>query len=349
MALSDEKIPNSSSSPKKSNFLPAIIILLVLGLIGGYFFFLNSNPNLSISDSPELSEPSTLHSENSTTSPGDVTVPLSTKTPVYDLEKPPEAEPTISNQLPENKSKQEEPDTIVAPAPVSKLPEVEQKNLSGPLVEITVDNKSSLCEETAERINQFYQHLDRQQYMKSYQLTTPSKNHFTALIDKLLANPPQVTRETDDLYTILKNTAHFFRVSGKDNIVMLKGILDSERSKVETILADYYFLITSPDCGDTPYVLDINQDALYEYACFFLNTMGGRLYLFRRDSLSRMVVTYYAISLINQANERNNNRHGIDLKPVIDMLIAEMEGGGANLKKQEYYLDTLYILKEKYQ
>lgn len=130
---------------------------------------------------------------------------------------------------------------------------------------------------------------------------------------------------------------------------MLKGILDSERGLLEDILANYYFLISTSDCSDTPYVLNIDQDALYEYACFFLNTMGGRLYLFRRDSLSRMVVTYYAIAIINQANNQNNNRHGIDLKSSIDMLIAEMEAGGSTLKKQESYLDTLYTLKERYQ
>lgn len=207
----------------------------------------------------------------------------------------------------------------------------------------------SQCEKETTSIRQFYQHLDRQEYIKGYRLTSSSEDHFIALIHKLLDNPPQVTRETDDLYTILKNTAHFFRISGKDNILMLKGILNSERGRLEELLADYYFLVTSPDCTNTPYGKNIDQDSLYEYGCFFLNTMGGRLYLFRRDSRSRMVVTYYAILLINQANEQNNNRHGIDLKPAINMLIVEMEGGGSTLQGQESYLDMLYELKEQYQ
>ena len=77
--------------------------------------------------------------------------------------------------------------------------------------------------------------------------------------------------------------------------------------------------------------------------------MGGRLYLFRRDSLSRMVVTYYAILLVDRTNIQNNNRHGIALRPAVNMLISEMEAGGSSLKGSEIYLDKLYNLKEKYQ
>ncbi len=38
-----------------------------------------------------------------------------------------------------------------------------------------------------------------------------------------------------------------------------------------------------------------------------------------------MVVTYYAILIIDQANRQQNNRHGIALKSAVDMLISEME------------------------
>ncbi len=211
------------------------------------------------------------------------------------------------------------------------------------------DKKDSSCVQPTQQLDSFYRHLDKQPYMAGYGLTTSSRKHFTALVKKLLANPPQVARESDDLYTILKNTAHFFRISGKNNIFMMKGILDHEKGNLEQILANYYLLVTTPDCGQTPYASGIDSAALYEYSCFFLNTMGGRLYLFRRDSQSRMVVTYYAILLIDQANSQQNNRHGIALKPSVDMLIAEMESGGSALKRLDFYLDTLYDLKEKYQ
>ena len=76
--------------------------------------------------------------------------------------------------------------------------------------------------------------------------------------------------------------------------------------------------------------------------------MGGRLYLFRRDSTSRMVVNYYAIISIDRANIEGYGGHGIDLKPSILSLIEEIENGGGRLQLKEKYLDTLYDLQEKY-
>lgn len=235
------------------------------------------------------------------------------------------------------------PDTL---APEQTEASNETKPL--PLPDEVESVKVSICIEPVKQLDTFYRQLDKKAYMSAYRIDESSKNHFSKLIQKLLANPPQVTRESDDLYTILKNTAHFFRISGKDNILMMKGILDNEKDNLEQILSDYYLLVNNTECSTSSYG-DVDKDALYEYACFFLNTMGGRLYLFRRDSLSRMVVTYYAILLVDAANIQNNNRHGIALRPVVDMLVSEMEMSGSSLKKSEIYLNKLYDLKEKYQ
>jgi len=204
------------------------------------------------------------------------------------------------------------------------------------------------CNLLFKELNAFYQHLDKQPYMNHFGLTEPSKEHFSKLIQKLIDNPPTVARETDDLFTLLKNTAHFFRVLGKDNILMLKGILDREKLSVESTLKVFYDLIQFPVCLQEEYNLIIPFDSVYDYAGFFLNTMGGRLYLFRRDSTSRMAVSYYAILIIDKAISEGNSFHGIDLVPAINFLIDEMETGGKRLQMREDYLDTLYDLKEKY-
>lgn len=197
-------------------------------------------------------------------------------------------------------------------------------------------------------LNGFYSHLDRAPYMLEFHLKEPSKAHFSKLLQKLINNPPDITRETDDLLTLLKNTAHFFRVLGKDNILILKGILDREKDSFEKILKTFYALTDYPEYLKKEYSLTLPQDNLYEYAGFFLNTIGGRLYLFRRDAASRMTISYYAILVIDKANRQGNNRLGIDLKPPIDMLIEEIESGGKGLQFREEYLDTLYDLKEHY-
>ncbi|MBU0946808.1 MAG: hypothetical protein KJ804_01095 [Proteobacteria bacterium] len=347
MAPSDEKNRNHPSSKKSSNFLPAVIIFLIFVGIGGFLFYFQSGSDLSISTPPDPSPKTDSSSSEKSDSSARTDTKDSPPADPINIPGNSESDATVNEQTPEPVTEQNE--LAIDPTPAPEAAATRQDPLSAPSPDGSREKKGLACKKNTAEIDRFYQHLDQQPYMTNYQLSTSSKVHFTALIQKLLANPPQVTRETDDLYTILKNTAHFFRISGKDNIQMLKGILDSERGRVEDILGAYYSLITSSDCSDTPYVSAIDQNALYEYACFFLNTMGGRLYLFRRDSLSRMVVTYYAISLINRANEENNNRYGIDLKPAVDLLLLEMERGGSSLKKQDYYLDTLYKLKEKYQ
>ena len=205
------------------------------------------------------------------------------------------------------------------------------------------------CSEKTKTVRQFYTHLEEQPYLEQFDLDRSLELHFTSLIDNLIKHPPTVSRETDDLFTILKNTAHFFRVIGKDNILMLKAILDGEKGQFEAVLADFYSMTEIPDCTDKSFSLTIPEDALYDYAGFFLNTMGGRLYLFRRDSMSRMTVNYYAILIVDKANDAGNNKYNIQLIQPIDALIAELESNSAELQMKEMYLDKLYDLKEKYQ
>lgn len=201
-----------------------------------------------------------------------------------------------------------------------------------------------------ERISAFYQNLDQQEYIKAHHLGTPISLYITSLLQKILDNPPVVTRETDDLLTILKNSAHFFRILGKDNILLIKEILNQDKNNIEEVMANYTLILTEkPDSLGNDLSLKIPDNALYEYACFFLNTMGGKLYLARRDSLTRMLVSYYAIQIIHQANIEEKNKYGLQLQPAIDLLTSEIEIGGNPLHYKEAYLDKLYDLKEKYQ
>lgn len=206
-----------------------------------------------------------------------------------------------------------------------------------------------VCLDCTQVIRDFYHHLDNQKYIKELGLKEQSEVHFTRLIQDLLNNPPVVSGETTDLYTILQNTAHFFRIIGKDNILILKGILDREKDKFENVLAHFYTLLDTQNCPVTSFSLTVPENSLYDYAGFFLNTMGGRLYLFRRDSMSRMVVSYYSILLIDQANRNKKNIHGIEIKVAIDQLINELETTTNPLQLKEVYLDNLYDLKEFYQ
>jgi hypothetical protein len=208
--------------------------------------------------------------------------------------------------------------------------------------------KDVTCQPAIVMIKDFYAHLDEQEYLVPYQLDKPSEQYFSSLLQKVVNNPPIVTGETDDLFNILQNTAHFFRIVGKKNIFTLKAILDREKDSFENVLSEFYKLTGSPTCLSEAFGLQIPESALYDYAGFFLNTMGGRLYLFRRDSVSRLAVSYYSILIVDRANNNGTNKHGIDLAPAIRSLIDELENSGSRLRLRDDYLDMLYNLEEKY-
>ncbi len=203
------------------------------------------------------------------------------------------------------------------------------------------------CAQSAGVVRDFFNHLDDKQYIHNFLGQNKSEPYFISLIQKLADNPPVVSRETDDLFTILKNTAHFFRILGSDNITILKSILHEEKPQVENVLAHFYTLSLLNGCAEHEFNLSLPKSALYDYAGFFLNTMGGRLYLFRRDSVSRLSVSYYSILLIENANREGRNLHGIDIKPPIKLLIPEIENSGTQLLMRDTYLEKLYELENR--
>ena len=84
---------------------------------------------------------------------------------------------------------------------------------------------------------------------------------------------------------------------------------------------------------------------LYEYAAFFLNTMGGKAYLSRRDSRTRIFVTYYSVLILNKANEETLNRHGVDIRPHLNLLLEDIRYQ-KNLNRRTEYLKKLNTIKE---
>lgn len=212
-------------------------------------------------------------------------------------------------------------------------------------------NAAALTGEDYERavtdIHSFYTHLDQQPYIKTFQFSAPTGIYFSQLIQKILDTPPIVSGETNDLFSILQNTAHFFRVVGRENIIAMKTIITHEKGSCEDVLNDYYTLTHQPEYLQSAFSIQLQEDALYDYAGFFLTTMGGRLYLFRQDSMLRMVVSYYSVLIVDKANRSGKNRHGIDIRPVVENLIYEIENSGNQLQLKEHYLDTLYDLKER--
>ncbi|MCK5230021.1 MAG: hypothetical protein KAR13_07130 [Desulfobulbaceae bacterium] len=213
---------------------------------------------------------------------------------------------------------------------------------------LTENPVESRCRQLTTAMPDFFRHLDEQDYIKAYELEEGARKTFAKIIEKLIANPPKVVRETDSLFMILKNTTHFFRVLGKKNMSLLKEIMAQETDMIEPTLALFYeWSIVAGQCEKNEVAIRLPFETLYEYAGFFLNTLGGQSYLFRRESRIRTLVKYYCVLILDRTNTSVMNKYGIDIRYPINTTIQEMEPAWKLVHKDEY-LDTLYNLKAKY-
>ncbi len=305
-----EPTPRKSRRKSSSRPIAFIAVLITTVLAGAWFLF---SPGSRIPDS-----------RIETVTPADI---ATKKPPASQKPHQPEQEEEEEPPLTDLSSDAEESTRVIASQ------------------ELTPQQK---CDQLSEQLLPFFNHLDSEPYIKEFELNQPSLQYFNELTTKLLANPPVVTRESDDLYTILTNMAHFFRVIGPRNILLMKGILDRERDKIEDVAAELYQWTIVGQCSNDTFQMNAPLDQVYEYAGFFLNTMGGRSYLFRRDSRSRLLVNYYAILIVDLANKKNMNRYGLDIREIIPRLIDEIEATNQLIYKEDY-IDWLLELQEKYQ
>lgn len=256
---------------------------------------------------------------------------------------PAAAEKALPENLAEEKlSAGSEP---AAENPPPAAAEAEQPEAAAESVEEPAADPAQICARQTEGLRSFFSGLEQKDYIKKFQLKRPVEEHLSGLTAKLAAKRPAVVRETDDLYTVLANTVHLFRVLGRDNLRLVKTILEQEN--MEEVAAGLYAGAISGRCPGAGLNLEIPFETAYEYAGFFLNTMGGRAYLFRRDAKTRLVASYYAALVIDEANSRNLNTYGIDLAGILPGLLQEIETN-SQLARKEEYLAKLRELTAKY-
>lgn len=241
-----------------------------------------------------------------------------------------------------------------APGPVEQQETEPKLATKGPTEEMpakaqpTPPPTQDSCEALGKEIRQYFAYLDKQEYIAERNLAGGIQGHAAKIIDKLFANPPVVVGETDNLYTVLNNTAHFYRILGKDNVFLIKDFLDREAVNIESTMALFYdWSLIWEKCDQSGVAIRLPLKDLYEYAGFFLNTLGGQSYLFRRQSNIRMLTKYYAILILDRANEKSINAHGIDIRPHINSLLAEISSTDL-LMEREKYIAKLVALQDKY-
>lgn len=210
-----------------------------------------------------------------------------------------------------------------------------------------VDDLPSDCAKVEKQLESFFSYLDGRSYMADRGIKGGSAGFFRMCAARLLADPPVNVAEMQDMFRLVKNVTHFYRVLGKDRLMLGKDILDSEDRVLEPALGVLYARIVEcqrPLPGDSA---PLSIERVYDYAGYFLNTLGGRSYLLRRESKLRMLVTYYSILVVDHANDEKFNSYGIDLRPYIDYLFYDISNQ-KGLAYRERYLTRLTALRDKY-
>ncbi len=314
--MDNERHENRRNSRKKKNSSRALLILLCLLATAALLLFLYFNTG--------------IFQKKQEQQPDGVSVPT----------------PEISNDIPQSNSLETPPDTVTQTQEQFAVQQQESTDKTGETRQ--EESATESCSQLEKKLHDFFAHLDEQDYVKEIGLEEKSEPYFLNLAKKLLDNPPIVTRETDNLLSILKNMAHIFRTIGKDNIILIKAILDREQEDIEDVAKAFYRVSIRPRCPENKVESGGDLNNYYDYAGFFLTTIGGRAYLFRRDSKLRLLVNYYSVLIIENANENRMNKYGIDLQQIIPALIGELEST-TKLIYKERYLDRLYLMLENYQ
>jgi hypothetical protein len=205
------------------------------------------------------------------------------------------------------------------------------------------------CQRITAQVKAFFDYLDSKAYLIWPGMNMRAEVMFDDIASRLSANPPVNVGEMEQLHTLVRNVTHFYRVLGKERIELIKEILSSESAVIEPAMAVIYTWITACHTGTGPHADGTpNLSTLYQYASFFLNTLGGRSYLLRRESKVRMMVNFYALAIIDKANDAGLNAYGLDIRPYLDYLFYDLNNQKGLMYRQRY-LTQLAAMQEKYQ
>ena len=208
---------------------------------------------------------------------------------------------------------------IALETPVEKEPTLTQE-----VTEKRPRVNEDYCSKIENAVQDFFRYLNKENYVQHPETSTDTYDRFKGVITKLSSHPPIPAGEGMDTITMTRNIYHFYRVLDRNDLRLIKEIMRNEADSLEMNLDMFFkWLMLGERCpeleGTRP-----SLDLLYQYAGFFLNTIGGRAYLFRRPLHIRLLVSYYSLLIIHEVDKRGKNTYGIDIFPEITPLATEM-------------------------
>lgn len=228
-------------------------------------------------------------------------------------------------------------------APEEKLEDV----LGEGETEVQAMKAEDECERLHTELKEFFAYLDTKAYVKELGLQEDSYTRFKKIVRGLSLYPPLPAGEGIDYDKIIENIYHFYRVLSLKDLKLIRLIVRNEADSMEINLALFYKWLMSGDRCGREEGLPPSWDTIYRYAGFLVNSIGGRAYLFRRQTGVRLLLTYYCLLVIHEADKRKRNSFGIDIRPFLEPLAEEIQNYQPLYFRREY-AGTLIDMKNYY-
>ena len=203
------------------------------------------------------------------------------------------------------------------------------------------------CALIEQYVSEFFQYLDTEKYIKRLDLKTRAYSNFKQILKRLAAQPPLPAGEGIHPTIMLKNIFYFSRALDRKDLRLFKEVVVNERDNMELNLEMFYrWLMLGNPCPN-PGGVRPPFDVIYRYAGFFLNSTGGRAYLFRRSISLRLLASYYCLLIVHQADRLGKNSYGINIFPYIQPLRNEISHY-PDFEFQNQYVSTLTRIEDYY-
>lgn len=208
------------------------------------------------------------------------------------------------------------------------------------------------CQKMEKDLQEFFTYLDTKDYIRALRIEGGTFNHFIKIIRALSLNPPIPAGESLNYDMIINNIYHFYRALELKDLTLIKLVLKNEADTMEINFALFYkWLMSNDECGQKEGIPP-TLDTLYKYAGFLVNSIGGRSYLFRRETRLRLLLYYYSLLIIHEADKKKMNNFGVDITPFLEPLAEEIENYQFLYFRKEYAgrlinLKDYYVKKRK--
>ncbi|MBL7172119.1 MAG: hypothetical protein ISS68_04720 [Desulfobacteraceae bacterium] len=203
------------------------------------------------------------------------------------------------------------------------------------------------CTQVEQRVADFFHYLDKKDYIRQLSLETDTYTYFKQIIKRLAASPPVPAGEGINPMVMVKNIFYFSRTLDRKDLRLFKEVASNEQDTLEFNLEMFYrWFMLGKRCPNPGKVRPTFEE-MYRYAGFFLNSTGGRAYLFRRSATFRLLGSYYCLLIVYQADRLGKNRYGINVFPYIKPLRKELSRY-PDLEFQNEYINTLTRIENYY-